>query len=65
MSNNRYFTVRCDKCETETGPAIAKPRAIRAELKVAGWKLGKQKDFCPGCAKDIAAAVENAKAGNL
>lgn len=68
MSVKIEISIACDKegCLTSIGGApTEKARAIRAVAKGYGWKLGKQRDFCPKHAAEIAEAIKNAAAGNL
>lgn len=65
MSMSTLIVLNCDKCQEVSyrGLTGTKAREIRAAAKKDGWKLGKQKDFCPSCAKEIAEAVKNAALG--
>ena len=59
MSMLTYVTVRCDKCGIPlTGDQDDKARIVRATAKAKGWKLGKQKDFCPICKEAIAEQIK-------
>lgn len=66
MSNHIHVFVTCDKCGTQTdGIGDSSIREARSQAKALEWKLGKSKDFCPSCSKEIAAAVKAAQAGNV
>lgn len=58
MSNVKYSTVLCDKCQTEYPLVEAGTRATRATAKKAGWKLGKTRDLCPECSAELDKAVK-------
>lgn len=67
MSIAKTVTLLCDKCGKAKFAGVVGEgvRAIRAMAKHDGWKLGRQKDFCPSCAAEIAEAIKAAQAGNL
>lgn len=67
MSVAKSVNVLCDKCGEKkfTGVVGEGTRVVRAMAKHDGWKLGKQKDFCPVCAKEIAETIKQASQGNL
>lgn len=69
MSNEKYFTVSCDRCNEETTAYEEGIRHARAQAKEAKWRLGKKEDLCPKCAAQqdsaIADAISRVKAGNF
>lgn len=54
-------TVKCDKCGTHREGSSRK--AIRSAAKAAGWRLGKDKDFCPDCDAELQKKAKQVLAG--
>ena len=66
MSTVTYVRVRCNKCGDESNTDFItwqKPREVRANAKAQGWKLGKQKDYCPSCSADINEQIRKIREG--
>lgn len=66
MSIETHINLVCNKCpQPLAGEDGEKPRAIRKRAKAEGWTATKKADFCPACSADIAAAMAEAKLGNI
>lgn len=64
MSMSTIVRVLCDKSvDAFDGEPGQKAREVRAAAKAEGWKLGREKDFCPQCAEAIKIKVAEIQSG--
>ena len=56
--------VQCDKCNKLHPITGDGARAAKDFAREAGWKLGKQKDYCPQCSADINEQIRKIREGS-